>query len=63
MDQRTQHGAAGQLVQLANEGTELVIQANTDATLLVLSGEPIQEPVVGHGPFRDEHPGRNRTSL
>lgn len=42
---------AGQLVQLANEGTELVIQANTDATLLVLSGEPIQEPVVGHGPF------------
>lgn len=42
---------AGQLVQLANEGTELVIQANTEATLLVLSGEPIQEPVVGHGPF------------
>ena len=24
---------------------------NTDASVLWLSGEPIDEPVVGHGPF------------
>ncbi len=27
------------------------IKAETDATILVLSGEPIDEPVVGYGPF------------
>lgn len=30
---------------------EVNIEANNDLTLLVLSGEPIDEPVVGHGPF------------
>ncbi len=33
------------------EGKEVTITASDDATLLVLSGEPIDEPVVGHGPF------------
>lgn len=41
----------GQLVQFDKQGTGLEIEANNDATLLVLSGEPINEPVVGHGPF------------
>ncbi|HNP37252.1 MAG TPA: pirin family protein [Woeseiaceae bacterium] len=30
---------------------DLVVDAHNDATLLVLSGEPLNEPVVGHGPF------------
>jgi len=42
---------AGQLVHLARDGTEVDIEANNDATLLWLSGEPIDEPIVGHGPF------------
>ncbi|MET0848784.1 MAG: pirin-like C-terminal cupin domain-containing protein, partial [Pseudomonas sp.] len=26
-------------------------QADDDAVVLLLSGEPIDEPIVGHGPF------------
>ncbi len=40
-----------QMVLLDRAGSELLIEANTDATVLLLSGEPIDEPVVGYGPF------------
>lgn len=40
-----------QFVEFAREGTGFEIEANTDATVLVLSGEPIDEPIVGYGPF------------
>ena len=42
---------AGQLVQFTAEGERLDIASQTNATILLLSGEPIREPVVGHGPF------------
>ena len=41
----------GQLVHLEREGSGVEIEANGDATVLWLSGEPIDEPVVGYGPF------------
>ncbi|MDE2330266.1 MAG: pirin family protein, partial [Bradyrhizobium sp.] len=40
-----------QLLLLDRRGGEIWLQANSEASLLVLSGEPIDEPVVMHGPF------------
>jgi quercetin 2,3-dioxygenase len=36
---------------LSREGGDVAVHADGDATLLVLTGEPIDEPIVGHGPF------------
>ena len=42
---------AGQLVMLSREGAGAQIEANNEAVVLWLAGEPINEPVVGYGPF------------
>ena len=41
----------GQLALFERDGTRVRLQADSDAVLLLLSGEPIDEPIVGHGPF------------
>ena len=41
----------GQFVHLDRSGSEVEIEANSDAVVLWLCGEPIDEPVVGYGPF------------
>ena len=38
-------------MQFDRAGDEVRIEANDDATFLVLTGEPIDEPIVGYGPF------------
>jgi redox-sensitive bicupin YhaK (pirin superfamily) len=43
--------AARDLVVLENEGEILGVTAQTEAHLLLLNGEPIDEPVVFYGPF------------
>ena len=40
-----------QMVVLSREGGAVSVEANSDATVLLLSGEPIDEPIVGYGPF------------
>lgn len=40
-----------QLMVLGRPGNTLAIEAGNDAQVLLLSGESIDEPIVGHGPF------------
>ncbi|WP_159567245.1 pirin family protein [Budvicia diplopodorum] len=39
------------LISFDTLGSEVRLESNNNATVLVLSGEPIDEPVVGQGPF------------
>lgn len=41
----------GQLALFERDGDQLGLEANNEAVVLLLSGEPIDEPIVGHGPF------------
>jgi redox-sensitive bicupin YhaK (pirin superfamily) len=38
-------------VLFANEGEEIHIKANQKSVVLILSGEPLNEPIVSYGPF------------
>lgn len=40
-----------QLALLSSAGEKVVLEAKEDSTLLVLSGQPIDEPVASYGPF------------
>jgi hypothetical protein len=41
----------GDLAIFARDGDSITVKAKTDAKLLVMAGEPFDEPVVGQGPF------------
>ncbi len=46
-----QEAGEAEMVLLDREDSEVAIHADGDAKLLVLTGEPIDEPIVGYGPF------------
>lgn len=43
--------SAGELVLFANDGELVALDAEEDAHVILLSGEPINEPIVQYGPF------------
>lgn len=42
---------AAEMAVMARDGNRLAFDVSEDTTLLLLNGEPLDEPVVGHGPF------------
>ena len=42
---------AGELILFANDGERLTLSATEDAHVIVLAGEPFNEPIVQYGPF------------
>lgn len=46
-----QDAGAAEALLLDREGDGVRLSAEADTTLLVLTGEPIDEPIVGYGPF------------
>ena len=47
----SQQAGEAEVLLLAREGRGVSIHADGDAVLLVLTGEPIDEPIAGYGPF------------
>jgi redox-sensitive bicupin YhaK (pirin superfamily) len=39
------------MLVLSGVGQDFTLTAQSDAVLLLLSGEPLDEPIVGYGPF------------
>lgn len=43
--------AVGQMVVLSSQGNQVQIQTEAESQLLLISGEPLNEPIEGYGPF------------
>ena len=52
-----------QVVLFDPAGTDVTVEAGSDAILLVLSGEPIGEPIAGYGPFVMNTEGEIRQAI
>lgn len=50
-DAEGERAGEAEVLLFSNEGSGVTLHADGDATVLVLTGEPIKEPIVGYGPF------------
>lgn len=50
-DAEGERAGEAEVLLFSNEGSGVTLHANGDATVLVLTGEPIKEPIAGYGPF------------
>jgi redox-sensitive bicupin YhaK (pirin superfamily) len=46
-----QPAGEAEIVRFKSSGSTVRVHADGDSVLLLLTGEPIDEPVIGHGPF------------
>jgi redox-sensitive bicupin YhaK (pirin superfamily) len=47
----SEQAGEAEVIRFERAGSQVKIRADSDSTLMVLTGEPIKEPVVGQGPF------------
>lgn len=47
----TRKAETDQFVLMENDGEAFVVEATADAIVLVMSGEPLKEPIASYGPF------------
>ncbi len=47
----TETAGPDHFVRFANEGARFTLEASEDAVLLVMSGQPLHEPIAAYGPF------------
>jgi len=47
----TEKAESDHFVLFRNDGEDFTIEASENAIVLIMSGEPINEPIVAHGPF------------
>jgi redox-sensitive bicupin YhaK (pirin superfamily) len=52
-----------EIARLSSDGEGVRVQADGDSILLVMTGEPIDEPVVGYGPFVMNTEGEIRQAI
>jgi len=41
----------GDMIHLSQPGTDITIQSDDMAKVLIMAGKPLDEPVVNYGPF------------
>lgn len=59
----TQQAVATDLVLLDREGADAELTGTSDATVFVMNGEPIDEPISGYGPFVMNTPAEIQQAL
>jgi redox-sensitive bicupin YhaK (pirin superfamily) len=58
-----QPAGSAEALLLDRQGDSVTLHADADTTLLILTGEPIDEPIVGYGPFVMNSEDEIRTAI